>query len=555
MKIKFIILTILTAFLIQGCDDQLEIPINDNISAETLYKTEAGALAGLVGAYSRVLQVYRNAVINAQYPTGWTDEGHYKRQGLQHILKNNFTPSDPELTRIWTDYYSGIAATNSLLVGLENSDLDEDVKLEFKAEALFLRAFLFLDIQKAFGHTQGIPMPLEADFITKELLPRTPGIDVYKQAISDLEFAEQHLATAAEATGGRGNKSAARGLIARAYIFMATQPFNEAGAYEKAAEWSKKVIDDSYHILNPQYPDIFNELARGNFETKETLMQIGFAEDQGNQQMSNLGSGFGMLFEDEGCTAAGARLKGKAFANNFANVTLVLKYRSDPSDERGLWNTLPYKNRRDGTCELILETSQFSLPASKYRRYLEENTTFSSWGTHHWPVLRLSEMYLIYAEAQLDIEGPGSIKALNAINTVRNRANATPVTDVTKETLYEEYLLELCFEGHRKFDLVRWGILEQTVIDTKAAVENLVADTNFMNEDWVTFGSFSLDANDIPIIDTDNPTNTTPRRNTLSGAWVYFEGYNDFDPASNYILPIPAQELGVNTNLTQTPGW
>lgn len=554
MKIKFILTIALTALLIQGCDDQLEISPNDNISAETLYKSPSGALAGLTGAYSRVLAVYRDAIINAQYPTGWTDEGFYKRQGLQHIIKNNFTASEPTLTKIWAQYYEGVAAANSLLVGLANSPLEEEVKQEFRAEALFLRAFLLFDIQKAFGGIEGIPMPLEADYINKALLPRTTGIEVYKQIIADLEIAEKLLPSAAEAIGGRGNKSAARGLLARAYIFMASAPFNEVGAYEKAAFWSDKVIKDPYHVLNPNYAGVFNELAKGNYETKETLFQIGFSLDNVNQQSSNLGAGFGIIFEDESCAAAGARLKGKAYGNTFASVTLVLKYRSDPDDERGLWNTLPFYGKRGDNCQLRLEGSQFSYAASKYRRYLEPNPIVGSYGSHHWPVLRLSEMYLIYAEAQNKI-APGSALALNAINTVRNRAKATPVTEVTDKTVQEEYLLELCFEGHRKFDLVRWGILEQTVIETKAAVEALEADPNFFNEDWVTFGSFSLDANDLPIIDTANPTNSEPRRNEMNGNWDYYAGYNDFDPSKNYILPIPAQELGVNKNLQQTQGW
>lgn len=552
MKIKFIIATVLIAFMIQGCDDQLEIPQKDNITAENLYNTPAGALAGLSGAYSRVVQVYREAIINAQYVTNWTDEGLYNRKGLQNILKNNFTASDPTLGNIWSDYYSGIAATNSLLVGLGNSPLKEDVKLEFEAEARFLRAFLFFDLEKAFGGVEGIPMPLEADYLKKALLPRTPGIDVYKQIIADLEFAEQHLPTAAQATGGRGNKSAARGLLARAYLYMASAPFNESGAYEKARDWSKMVIDDPYHVLNPIYADIFNELARGNYATKETLFQIGFSTDVGNQ-MSKLGSGFGFKFDDEECANMGARLKGKSYAQTYATVTLVLKYRSDPDDERGLWNTLPFFGARGEDCQLKLIGSQFDYASSKYRRYLEPNPINTSYGSHHWPVIRLSEMYLIYAEAQNKL-APGSADALNAVNKVRDRAHATPLDEISEELIQEEYLLELCFEGHRKYDLVRWGLLEQKVNETKNAMKSLAADPTFFNKDWVTFGAFGLDANDIPII-TTIPVNTDDKRNTMSGNFEYYEGYNDFDPSKNYILPIPAQELGVNTNLKQTTGW
>ncbi|WOD42871.1 RagB/SusD family nutrient uptake outer membrane protein [Hwangdonia lutea] len=551
MKIKFIIITILTAFLFQGCDEQLEIAQEDNITSETLYGTPAGALAGLAGAYSRVVAVYREAVINAQYPTNWTDEGFYNRKGARDIRKNNFTASEPMLKDIWGTYYEGISAANTLIVGLEKSPLELQVKQEFTAEARFLRAFLYFDVQKAFGGTQGVPMPLKET--NKQLLPRTPGIDVYKQIVADLEFAEQYLPTAAEATPGRASKSAARGLLARAYLYMASAPFNEAGAYEKARDWSKKVIDDPYHELNPVYADIFNELARGNYETKETLFQIGFSfADLDSNQSSKLGSAFGIKFDDEECSS-GDGLKGKGFGLTYATVSLVLKYRADPNDERGLWNTLPYFNKRNDNCQLGLINSQFMIPASKYRRYLEPNTTNTSYGSHHWPVLRLSEMYLIYAEAVNKI-APGSNEALNAINEIRNRANATPISTISDGAIQEERLLELCFEGHRKYDLVRWGLLKQKVDETKTTMETLAADPNFNNEDWTTFGTFSLGPNDIPVFGSE-PINNSPRRNVMNASFDFYDGYNDFDPSKHYILPIPEQELGVNTNLKQTTGW
>lgn len=553
MKLKFIVLTIFTAFLMQGCDDQLEIDQNDNITAENLYNTPAGALAGLTGAYSRVVSVYREATINAQYPTNWTDEGLYNRKGIQNILKNNFTASDPTLRDIWATYYEGIAATNSLLVGLENSPLEANVKQEFTAEGRFLRAFLYFDLQKAFGGEQGIPMPLEAEFLSKELLPRTSGIDVYKQIVEDLEYAEQHLPTAAAAVGGRANKSAARGLLARAYLYMASAPFNEAGAYEKARDWSKLVMDDPYHILNPVYADIFNKLAKETYDTKEMLFQIGFSYAALDQnQSSKLGASFGIKFDDESCSE-GSGLKGKGYALTYATVNLVLKYRSDPNDERGLWNTLPFFGARGESCTLRLTNSQFAIPASKYRRYLETNTTSTSYGSHHWPVVRLSEMYLIYAEAQNKL-APGSGLALDAVNEVRNRAKATPLTAITDIEIQDERMLELCFEGHRKYDLVRWGILAQKVNETKANMISLAANPSFMNEDWVTFGTFELGPNDIPII-TRIPVNTTPRRNDMNASFDFYDGYNDFVPSKNYILPIPEQELGVNLNLKQTTGW
>lgn len=544
MKIRFILVTVLTAFILQGCDDQLEIEQKDNITPENLYDTKAGALAGLTGAYSRVVSVYREAIINAQYPTQYTDEGIYNRKGAQDIRKNNFTASEPILRDIWATYYEGIAATNTLLIGLKESPLAESDKMEFLAEGRFLRAFLYFDIQKAFGGSEGIPMPLEET--NKQLLPRTSGIDVFKQIVQDLEYAEEHLPTAAQAIPGRANKSAARGLLARAYLYMASEPFNEAGAYEKSRDWSKKILEDSYHQLNPSYEDIFNQLAMGNYETKETLFQIGFSfASMDSNQSSKLGSAFGMKIDDEGC--------GKGYAITYATINLVLKYRSDPSDERGFWNTYPYFNKRDDNCQLSTINSQFMYPVSKWRRNLESNNSNTSYGPHHWPIIRLADVMLMYAEAENKI-APGSNLALDAVNAVRERAHATPITDISDSAIHEERLLELAFEGQRKYDLVRWGILEQKVMQTKATMEALEADPEFVNDDWTSLGEPNLGPDGIPE-SGDEPDNREIRVNVMNPSFDFYDGYNDFDPSKHYILPIPEQELGVNTNLKQTTGW
>ena len=165
MKIKSIFIIVFSSIVLLGCDNELDIIQKDNITPDNLYNTEAGALAGIAGAYSRIVAVYKEAVINAQYPTNFTDEGHYNRKGLRSILKNNFTAAEPDLRSIWGTYYQGIGAINSTISGLQNSLLEEDVKMKFLAEAHFIRAFLYFDIQKAFGGIHSMFIEPLIDFI------------------------------------------------------------------------------------------------------------------------------------------------------------------------------------------------------------------------------------------------------------------------------------------------------------------------------------------------------------------------------------------------------
>ena len=543
MKIKIIILLLLI-LTIQGCDNQLDIEQNDSITSTTLYNSESGALAGLAGVYSRVVTAYKEAEINALYPSSYTDEGHYNRVGAFGYIKNDFSSSDTKLRILWTSYYEGIVSVNTFLIGVRNSDIDETLKQQLIAEGHFLRAFIYFDLEKAFGGKEGIPMQLEETI--GELLPRTSGIDVYKQIIADLELAEKDLPEDADVTPGRAGKGVARGLLARAYLYIAGEPFNEPGAYEKSKEWSEAIISNSYYQLNSSYQDVFNKLAMEEYDNKEVLFQIGFSFANSDvNQSSKLGAVAGMLVHDEGC--------GKGFALMNATISLLQKYRSDISDERGLWNVNPYYVPRLNDCNTALLNNQFLEVASKYRRSLESNNTNSSYGAHHWPVLRFSDVLLMYAEAENQIN-PGSSLALNAVNRVRNRAKATPFTEINEGLIQEERMLELCFEGHRKYDLLRWGILEERVNETKSIMETLAADSDFVNTDWSIYADANVGPDGIPL-SGDEPTTLEVRLNSLSSSFNYFDGYNNFDISKHYILPIPEQELGVNTNLSQTAGW
>ena len=543
MKIKIIILLLLI-LTIQGCDNQLDIEQNDSITSTTLYNSESGALAGLAGVYSRVVTAYKEAEINALYPSSYTDEGPYNRVGAFGYIKNDFSSSDTKLRILWTSYYEGIVSVNTFLIGVRNSDIDETLKQQLIAEGHFLRAFIYFDLEKAFGGKEGIPMQLEETI--GELLPRTSGIDVYKQIIADLELAEKDLPEDADVTPGRAGKGVARGLLARAYLYIAGEPFNEPGAYEKSKEWSEAIISNSYYQLNSSYQDVFNKLAMEEYDNKEVLFQIGFSFANSDvNQSSKLGAVAGMLVHDEGC--------GKGFALMNATISLLQKYRSDISDERGLWNVNPYYVPRLNDCNTELLNNQFLEVASKYRRSLESNNTNSSYGAHHWPVLRFSDVLLMYAEAENQIN-PGSSLALNAVNCVRNRAKATPFTEINEGLIQEERMLELCFEGHRKYDLLRWGILEERVNETKSIMETLGADSDFVNTDWSIYADANVGPDGIPL-SGDEPTTLEVRLNSLSSSFNYFDGYNNFDISKHYILPIPEQELGVNTNLSQTAGW
>ena len=529
MKAKLLIFTLVSLLLMQSCDNKLDILPEDGIGSATLYQSEAGALAGLMGVYSRVVWAYRESIINAMYPTAGTDEGFENRNGYRFYLENNAASNNSQILDAWTVLYEGVNAANIMLVEVANSTgLTESQKATFTAEARFIRAFFYLDLQKNFGGVDGIPLPTENTL--KQLLPRTKGVDVYAQIIADLEYAEQNLKSIKEVTPGRASKEAAQGLLARVCIYRAGAPFtNDGDYYTKARDWAKKIMDNPYFVLNPSYEDVFNKLAREQYDTKEVLFQIGFFFGNSDQnQSSKIGSVIGLRVDDGSCHNRG-------FGLVSATITLTNAYRNDPTDERGIWNVSPYYIANNNNCGFKAEVNQFKYPASKYRRLLESGGT-GSYGPHHWPVLRFSDVLLMYAEAENKLS-PGSNNALNAVNRVRNRAKATPLEAIDETLIQEERRLELCFEGLRRYDLVRWGNFKEKIDETVAAMK---AAEGSENTDW-------------PIYGTGSPAT---RKNSLTGLDYYFEAYNNYEDNKHQLLPIPEQEMGANDLIqNQNPKW
>lgn len=513
MKIKFLIFTVLIALFTQSCDDKLDILPEDGIDAKTLYETEAGAIAGIMGIYSRIHSAYRGGKFNIIYPVSGTDEAFDNRAQNQTFIENNFTSSNTDILDTWALLYEGVNAANKMLIELElSTGIEASRKKIFVAEARFARAFLFFDLQRAFGGLDGIPMPIEAT--VEQILPRTPGVDVYAQIIADLEFAEEHLLDITETVPGRASKSAAQGLLARVCLNRAGLPFtNDGDFYTKARDWAEKVMKNTYHELNPNYSDIFAKLATEKHETKEMLFQIGFFFENDNQQGGKVGSELGYKIDPNACYERG-------YSQQSPAITLIQAYRADPSDERGLWNTTPEFIKNNSTaCEVAYSSNQLQYACSKYRKTLQENGK-GSWGAHHWPILRLADVMLMYAEAENQLT-PGSQDALDAVNDVRERAKATPLLAVTDQAIQEERRLELCWEGLRKYDLVRWGLLKQKVSGEISAMDAA----------------------------NGNPNPDGPGTNRVQP--YYKDVYVNYIDDKHQILPIPEQEIGANPFITR----
>src|SRR5690606_25371999 len=144
-------------------------------------------------------------------------------------------------------HWIGIGRANFLLAYVDkNPEIPQEVRDRIRGEALFLRAHYYSLLVRMFG---GVPLVLDPVTSPNDVhVPRATAQEVYDQVIKDMKEAEGLVADIQSlGYGGRVNKSAVRGMLARVYLHMAGEPLKDISKYEEARTWTKKIIDEGFH--------------------------------------------------------------------------------------------------------------------------------------------------------------------------------------------------------------------------------------------------------------------------------------------------------------------
>ena len=242
------------------------------------------------------------------------------------------------------------------------------------------------------------------------------------------------------------------------------------------------------------------------------------------------------------CVRPGSRVLGMQFETN-PSVQKIMNY-NDKEEGVLVANSEAYGTK-----------SEYGANGSKgpcgylWRKYLdiEEYRTNNGFGTKSvctlsYPLMRLAELYLIRAEANIEWAGGDLGVAKADIETIRGRAHM-PVLTVSdrnglRSALRYERMVELCNEGFRWFDIRRWGIAEEVISGTLYAP--------------ASDGSMS---NAIPTIDEN--WHVTYKGDTFDGKKINLRKFIDmaFDPMKDYLWPIPESERIALPQITQNPGY
>ena len=539
MNIKNIFSAVAASVMLTACVGDLNtLPLNPtDVTSETAYGTdEAGYLSGLTKLYFQIIsndtqdlkvtdggasefirclwstqEVTTDAAKNA-WPDGWVND----------LNKNTWRGDvlNDAVYGVYVRSLQGIAYINEYLRQTADDKLSSrgvsaelKAKIEgFRAEARFLRAYFYWALIDSFGN---VPFSTEdSPFGGGYNPPQAPRAEIFNYIVGELEYLASSNSAMPEAQScyPRADKGSCLGLLARLYL--------NAEVYSGKAMWTEaKTTCEKIYQLPYRLATNYDELFRGdngeNLDARgEFLFAAAYHADHAQSWGGTTYLTCGSLNGDDapiyltGTTDgwSGNRLPGD-YVRKYFNVSNENFETGtyDCDDERGKFFYI--KGRSEMTdAELLVFTSGWS--CVKYTNIPSTDKTGEKYAASakvlsdiDFPLIRLGEIHLIYAEACMNIGGDASAQ----VAALASRAKVSAPTTITEEFLIAERARELMWEGHRRTDLVRYG--------------------KFTSKDF---------------------------------PWPFkggsFQGNVDLGDHMN-IFPIPISELTTNLDLVQNPGY
>ena len=243
---KYIILLLATTFLlgtsVSSCTNFLEEKPESEFDEGTFYKTVESLKVGAVGAFSTLRYMY-NVGTNTPLFVGMvgTDECMYPNEtNLRGFIdRYTYTPTDGCIKQFWFRYYRLITACNTVIYKAQGIEGDAKLINRYVANVRFLRAWGYFNLVQTFG-----AVPLMTDHVTELTydMGRTPVAEVYQLIEDDLLFCLGEDVLPKEIDGGWANYWAAKTLLAKVYITMASaRAADRVAGYEQIEQTDEKL--------------------------------------------------------------------------------------------------------------------------------------------------------------------------------------------------------------------------------------------------------------------------------------------------------------------------
>lgn len=478
LKLPILLSTAMVILFSSGCEKQLEIAPRQSIDATTALSSRDAVEASITSIYARLKNARQYGRDFIALPDALSDNGFAtNKSGRLFGEAQNAVPTQGAnhfTTTVWSNSYAAINQINLTLEAIPGLKLtpalNQTERDRWEGELYFLRGLYYFDLVRVYGYIPGavvdpqdrggVPL-VTTGFATAAAAlafkpARAPLADVYKRVTDDLALANSKLFNPGLGSS-KANKAAAQGLLARVHLYNKN--------YSEAKRWA----DSCINLTASRLTTTGNYVAQWRADThQESLFQVRFASSAENIGVNEslqtsfttlvtpgntaITGGFGdlvptlTLLSDLGITLTG----GMTTANFALNASIA----SRSTDVRNLLYEVGTTGRGPSKVECT--------------KYIGKAGFIN---LDNIPVIRVSEIYLIRAEAQATA-GSAVLNLANALTdlkTIKSR-RYTDYTGSTQETadngagqsalfdeIFRQRRIELAFEGHRFFDLKRLG--------------------------------------------------------------------------------------------------
>ncbi|NRT13309.1 RagB/SusD family nutrient uptake outer membrane protein [Flavobacterium sp. 14A] len=416
-------------------------------------KADIAGIGGDFSSYLRLLFVTQEFTTDEAI-IAWADGT------LPTLNTQTWSPANEFLEGTYSRAFYHISVANEFLRQTTEEKLtargvDENLKKEiatFRAEARFLRAFSYYNLMDLFGN---VPITTENDPVGFFYPEQKTRAEVFAFVESELKDLDSSLADSRSNEYGRIDKTAAKFLLAQ--VYLNAQVYIGQDKFSEVATLTNEIITSSNYTFAPVYKNIFSADNDRNGAQNEVIFPI--VGDGNAIRATGGGMSFIMHASIGGSMDAASRgMDGgwqgirtrREFVNLFPDANGI-------ADKRGSFYT-------DGQSLDINNVGTFT-DGYAVTKYINKNADGTAAQRNDipdidFPMFRLSDAYLMYAEATLRGAASGNMAtALTYVNKIRARANATPITaaNLTLDFLLDERGRELHWECHRRTDLIRFG--------------------------------------------------------------------------------------------------
>ena len=587
-KIFYAFLIMLAGFAFAGCDRLLDADPKDRLTEDTFFKSESE------------LQAYA-IVFYGAFPAGdlyIANDDHYTQNKLSEEETGSRTV--PSSGGGWS--WGALRNVNTLLEDLAHCP-DAAVRVKYEALARFFRAYFYFNKVKRFGDVPWYDKPVGSTDTEALNRPRDSREFIMGKIIDDLNFAIENLPSVKSAY--EVTKWTAMALKSEAMLFEGTFRKYHAGDVflrtlpadahdykwylEQCAEVSREFIQSSGYGLHSSYFELFHTLNATEL-TDEVILARNYNKDYGVSHAS----GATMTNGSRGCPTVTKKLI----------ASYLMKDGSRFTDQQG-WETMNFveeTRNRDPRMASSIRTPGYKRMGEIATTSPDFKVSFSGYHPDKYVttpddqdiasdidliIYRTAEVYLNYAEALAEAGTLTQADLDMSVNLLRKRAgvtaginmaeaNASPdpfltdpawggyqspvlLADANKGVILEirrERAVELCQEGFRYYDLMRWK-------------EGKLFNANFYGMYFPGEGLYDVDGNgtnDIEIYSTSPTQDAVPAQKigdvidltdgTSGLIWLHKSTLRGWDEEKDYLYPIPKDERNLTHGvLTQNPGW